>query len=110
MATAPAHDRRRSHRHWTAVPVRINHRGTRIDGVSINLSEGGMYLFAAAHLALEAEIEMEFRPPDAKQSVCVRGTVRRRALYLYGIEFVGDDAVAGCVRVAVDTENQVTSQ
>lgn len=66
-----------------------------------------MYLFAAAHLPLEADIEIEFRPPDAKQSVCVRGTVRRRALYLYGIEFVGDDAVAAAGVMTNDTDTKM---
>lgn len=69
-----------------------------------------MYLFAAAHLPLGAEIEMEFRPPDAKQSVCVRGTVRRRALYLYGVEFVGDDAMATCELTAHDSDTKMPPQ
>jgi hypothetical protein len=110
MATAPAYDRRRSHRHWAAVPVVIRHYGARIDGITINLSEGGMYLFAATYLAPGTQIEVEFLPPGEKQLVCMSGTVRRRALYLYGIEFLPDDATAARDRAAIDTDNQVSSQ
>lgn len=88
----PADERRRSPRHWTAIPVVLRHRGARIEGVSINLSEGGMYLFAAAHLPLGSQIELEYRPHNAKQLVSIIATVRRRALYLYGVEFQGEDA------------------
>lgn len=89
MPAAP--DRRRSQRHWAAVPVVIRHGEAHIDGVTINLSEGGMYLFAATHLPLGSQLELEFLPPGAMQMVRISATVRRRALYLYGVEFMGDD-------------------
>ena len=88
----PVEERRRSFRHWVAIPVVLRHRGSRIEGVSINLSEGGMYLFAATYLPVGALIELEYRPQKAKPSIFVNATVRRRALYLYGVEFQGDDA------------------
>jgi len=85
---------RRSHRHTVAVPVLIRHRGSRIEGLSINISDGGMCLFAAAHLPIETQVEIEFCPPKSTHVVRTRGTVRRRALYLYAIEFLSDDAAA----------------
>jgi PilZ domain len=66
--------------------------GSCIEGISINLSEGGIYLFAAANLSLGTQIEVEFRPPDGREPVRASGTVRRRVLYLYAIEFLRDDA------------------
>jgi hypothetical protein len=81
---------RRSHRHTVVVPVLIRHRGSRIEGLSINISDGGMYLFAAVHLSPGTQVEIEFRPPESSHEVRTRGTVRRRALYLYAIEFLSD--------------------
>src|ERR1700758_4382759 len=42
-------DQRQSHRQSIAVPVLIRNGRLRIDGLSINISEGGIYLFAAAN-------------------------------------------------------------
>jgi hypothetical protein len=60
--------------------------------VSINISDSGMYLFAAADLRVGGEIELEFCPQDSKEKVRACGVVRRRALYLYGIEFVAAES------------------
>jgi hypothetical protein len=60
----------------------------RIEGFSINISEGGIYLFAAADISVGTQIDIEFRLPDSTQSVHNCGTVRRRAVYLYAIEFL----------------------
>jgi hypothetical protein len=102
-------DGRQSHRQWVAVPVLIRNGGSRIDGLSINISEGGIYLFAAANLSLGAQIEIEFRPPDSKQLVRACGTVRRRAVYLYGIEFLSDHAASTHDRTTVQTQNPMPS-
>jgi PilZ domain-containing protein len=108
MLFRPARNQRQSKRQWVAVPVVIRHRGSRIDGHSINISAGGMYLFAAAHLAPGTLIEIEFRPPRGKELFRAVGAVRRRALYLYGIEFLGDHA-ATRDRTTVQTENPMSS-
>ncbi|MGZ4790111.1 MAG: PilZ domain-containing protein [Terriglobales bacterium] len=109
MGTIPANDRRTSQRHWTAVPVVIRYRNSRIDGVTINLSSSGMYLFAAAHLPLKAEIDMEFRAPEDKELIAVRGIVQRRALYLYGIEFLADKAQPRAGE-AIESDHRVCSR
>jgi hypothetical protein len=92
MIFAPPRKQRRSERQWITVPILIGHAGSRIDGFSINISEGGVYLFAAANLAVGARIELNFRSPDRKRLIHASGIVRRRALYLYGIELLADDA------------------
>jgi len=92
MFSARHKDRRQSHRQWVAVPVLMRHRGSRIEGLSINISENGMYLFAAANLLPGTQIEIEFRTPESKELVRTSGTVRRRALYLYAIEFLNGNA------------------
>jgi len=108
MLFARDKDRRQSHRQWVAVPVLVCHRGSHVEGVSINISEGGIYLFAAANLSPGTQIGLEFRRPDSKQLVRACGTVRRRALYLYGIEFLNDDGASTHDRTSVQTENPVS--
>jgi hypothetical protein len=110
MLFARAKNRRQSKRQWVAVPVLIRSRGSRIDGHSINISEGGMYLFAVAHLPRGTLIEIEFRPPHGKELVRTTGTIRRRALYLYGIEFLSDDAVSTHDRTNAQTEQSMASE
>jgi hypothetical protein len=79
---------RQSKRQWVAVPVVIRNGGLPVDALSINISEGGIYLFAAANFSVGSQIEIEFRAPGSKHLVRTSGTVRRRAVYLYGIEFL----------------------
>ena len=77
-----------------AVPVRIRMSGLHVDGVTINVSEHGMYLFAATNLPVGSEIEIEYRLSGGQESVCACGMVRRKAVFLYGIEFLNSDAAA----------------
>ncbi len=91
MGSLPAKDRRRAERRWTAVPVLIRNGESEVEGVSINVSQAGMYFFAAADLAVGTQIEVEFCPRDSKEKVRAYAVVRRRALYLYGIEFLAPD-------------------
>ena len=94
MVFVPAKAPRRSPRQWIAVPVRIYAGGLHVDGVTINLSEHGMYLFAAANLSVGTQIEISYRPQSKKRTVFARGIVRRRAVFLYGVEFLNDDIAA----------------
>ena len=91
MPVFPAKATRRSARQWIAVPVRIHAGELRVDGVTINVSEHGMYLFAAANLAVGTQIEITYRPPRENNTICACGIVRRRAVFLYGIEFLTDE-------------------
>ncbi len=72
-------NQRQSLRHWVAVPVLIRNDGLRIEGLSINISEGGIYVFAAATFAIGTRIEIEFRLSHSKRSVRT------------GIEFLKED-------------------
>ncbi len=54
--------------------------------MTINVSEHGMYLFAATNLSLGTTIEVALRH-SGRTNFWGSGIVRRKALYLYGIEF-----------------------
>ncbi len=88
MLFAPLTDQRRSERQWVATPVHILMGKSRIDGTTLNLSEHGMYLFTATNLPVGAEIELEFRPPNEKKLIQASAIIRRKVVYLYGIEFL----------------------
>ena len=49
-----------------------------------------MPLFAIANLPVGSEVHVEFLPPRGKERVRVCATVRHRAFYLYGVEFLMD--------------------
>ena len=83
-------DRRRRKRQLLNTSVRITCGSRRLDALGINLSDVGMCLFAAVNLPVGSQVEVEFLPRRATQPVRVSGTVRHRALYLYGIEFLAD--------------------
>jgi hypothetical protein len=68
--------------------------GLRVDGMTINVSEHGVYLFAATNLSVGIEIEIVYRLPGRKKSICACGIVRRRAVFLYGVEFLTNDTAA----------------
>lgn len=59
-----------------------------MDALGINLSEGGMGLFAVTNIPVGSRIQLEFLLPQSEEPVRVEGQVRHRALYLYGIEFL----------------------
>jgi hypothetical protein len=88
MFFTPLRDQRRSARHWIATPVHILMGKSRIEGTTLNLSEHGMYMFTAANIALGSEIEIVFQPPEAEEPLQVSAIIRRKVVYLYGIEFV----------------------
>ena len=69
-------------------PVRILTDTLTIDGFGIKVSEGGMYLFAAANLPIGETVGVEFKAPNSESLVRALGTIRSRAVYLYGLEFV----------------------
>jgi hypothetical protein len=105
MLFLPSRKQRRFRRHWMSVPVDIRDAESRMDGVSINISEGGMYLFAATNLPVGSRIELEFRPPDKNQPRRVCGVIRRRALYLYGIEFLHGEGDSTCAELMAQADN-----
>ena len=83
-------DRRRRQRQLLNTSVQVFRGSDRIDALGINLSDVGMGLFTLANLPLGSQIQVEFLPPGSKERLRMSGTVRYRALYLYGIEFLVD--------------------
>ena len=83
-------DRRRRQRQLLNTSVQVFTGSAQMDALGINLSDVGMCLFTIANLPLGSQIQVEFLPPRCKERVRVCGTVRHRALYLYGIEFLVD--------------------
>lgn len=73
----------------------IVHAGSKtsvVSGRGNELSEGGMSLTAGVELRLGDETEIEFAPPHSGAPIRIRGVVRNRSGYRYGMEFVaGDD-------------------
>jgi hypothetical protein len=54
----------------------------------VRLSEGGICMFAAANLPIGSQVKVEFKNPRTLEPVQVRGKVRNRSVYLYGVEFL----------------------
>ena len=49
------------------------------------------FLFAAANLPVGSDIKVEFKNPTTDEPVRVRGKVRNRTVYLYGVEFLSNE-------------------
>jgi hypothetical protein len=81
-------DRRRWKRYWFNGSIQVSTGSRRIDGLGIQVSRGGMYLFAITDLPIGTEIKLAFTEPRSQQRIEVFGTVRHRAVYLYGVEFL----------------------
>jgi c-di-GMP-binding flagellar brake protein YcgR len=75
-----------------SVRVVVDHSPERtvVDGRGVRFSEGGICLFAAANLPVGSQVKVEFRTPHTDEPVRVRGKVRNRSVYLYGVEFLSD--------------------
>ena len=56
------------------------------------ISEGGMAVTAGVELKPGEDVAIEFTPPYAGDPIRVRGTVRNRTGYRYGVEFVSESA------------------
>jgi hypothetical protein len=88
-------NRRRWERHPFDAHLRVmvDHSAdkTVVHARGIRLSEGGIGLFAAANLPVGSQIKVEFKNPRTHESVRVRGKIRNRTVYLYGVEFLSED-------------------
>lgn len=88
-------NRRRWERHSFDAPLRVvvdqSTDKTVVDARGVRLSEGGVCLFAAANLPVGSQVKVEFKNPRTDESVRVRGKVRNRSVYLYGVEFLSND-------------------
>jgi hypothetical protein len=59
-----------------------------IRGRGRDISEGGMGVFAGVEARVDAEVDIEFTPAFNGPPVRVRGVVRNRRGYVYGVEFL----------------------
>jgi hypothetical protein len=59
-----------------------------VQGRGNELNQGGMAVFAGIELKLDDRIAVEFTPPYSGQPIRVRGCIRNRKGYQYGIEFL----------------------
>lgn len=80
-------DRRRRNRQLLNTSVRVFTKSGCLEALGINISDHGMCLFTLANLPVNSQIQLEFLPPQCPKRMRISGTVRHRALYLYGIEF-----------------------
>src|SRR6476469_6843205 len=84
---------RKSPRQWWNSSVDLFTDSRHVKAIGMNISGGGMGLFAVANLPVGSQIEVEFRSPESGMRTRLPGTVRHRALYLYGIEFLSEAAI-----------------
>ena len=77
------------------VPIRVIVHGRSKTSVIVGrgneLNEGGMALTAGVELRLGDQTEIEFTPPYSGLPIRIRGVVRNRKGYRYGMEFVAED-------------------
>lgn len=85
-------ERRRWKREWLNRSVRVLTPTVEIRAYGIKVSQGGMYLFAAANLPIGVEVTVEYEQPRSNELIRIPGTIRHRAVYLYGLEFVRTQA------------------
>ena len=91
-------ERKINKRRWQRYPfdaslrVMVDHSAELrvVDGRGVHFSEGGICLFAAANLPVGSQVKVEFLTPHSDEPVRVRGKVRNRSVYLYGVEFLSD--------------------
>ena len=83
-------DRRRRKRQLLNTSVRILSENGPLEALGINISDVGMSLFTIANLEVDSRIQIEMLMPQSTERMRIWGTIRHRALYLYGVEFVVD--------------------
>jgi PilZ domain len=85
---------RRGPRYKIDVPVRLiaqRPKAAIVHGRGRELGRGGMSVFAGIDLSIDEQVAVEFTPPCAGQPISVRGFVRNRNGYTYGIEFITEN-------------------
>lgn len=80
-------DRRRRRRQLLNTSVRVFSENGPLEALGINISDVGMSLFTIANLKVDSRVDIQLVPPGSSELVRISGTVRHRALYLYGIGF-----------------------
>jgi len=81
-------DRRRRKRHLFNTSVRVFTDSGPIEALGINISDVGMSLFTIANLPVDSQIQIDLLMPQSTERMRIWATIRHRALYLYGVEFL----------------------
>jgi hypothetical protein len=97
---------RRWTRQWWSNSVEVFTPFAHMKALGINISAGGMGMFAVANLPVGSEVEIEFEAPHLQKRHRIRGIIRHRALYLYGVEFVAKPFTA----LAPRSDNSATER
>lgn len=79
---------RRWPRQWWNNSVEVFTGSAHVKALGMNISVGGMGIFAVANLHVGSPIEIEFESPQSGKRHRLHAIIRHRALYLYGVEFV----------------------
>src|SRR6516225_5261738 len=83
--------RRKWERFRLDLPLRLvvhREKTTIVNGRGSDISEGGLNIFAGVELKEGDEIFVEFTPPYSSDPIRVRGVIRNREGYKYGVEFL----------------------
>jgi hypothetical protein len=81
-------ERRRAERYWFNRSLRVITSSAVIEGQGVCISEGGMCVFSLTKLPVGARIHIEMAMPPHGQVLRMPASVRYRAVYLYGVEFL----------------------
>lgn len=82
-------DRRRRKRRLLNRSVLVLTPAGRVEATGINISDVGMCLFTVSALPVGSAVELEFLPLRGTHVTRIPAIIRHRALYLYGVEFIG---------------------
>ena len=68
----------------------ITSNGRAIFGRGSDISEGGMRVFVPADLAIGETVTLELTLPYSEQKVIIRGVLRNRLGFSYGVEYAAN--------------------
>jgi hypothetical protein len=81
-------NRRRDERYWFNRSLRVITETGVIEGQGVCISESGMCVFSLTALPVGSRIDIEMAMPPHGKVLRMPASVRYRAVYLYGIEFL----------------------
>jgi PilZ domain len=85
---APHEGKRRWARHKSDAAIRVlAGNANAIEGRCVQVSAGGMCFFALGNFAPGTQVWLEFVNSNHGEPQRVRGTIRNRTVYLYGVEY-----------------------
>ena len=91
LTLATEASKRRWTRHASDAPIRILSEDEGqifpVEGTCLNTSDGGMCFFAVGNFNPGAKVSVEFVLPESHRFERVRGIIRSRTIYLYGVEY-----------------------